>query len=193
MEAYGVDISPEMLEVAKQKGAVLGTPITWREAASYRTSLCPQSITLVTAFNAIQWMPIPETLAEVGRVLTPGGTFAVYTRVWEQESEHVWGRWFPGYLDHSRAPNRQLMESLSQLNDRFRLERVRVFSFIRKATPASIREQTRRRHYSTLSRYSRTGFDRAYSSFQETLRANYAESDVVTYRSSYTLFVYRLY
>jgi ubiquinone/menaquinone biosynthesis C-methylase UbiE len=191
-EAYGVDLSPEMLRVARQKAEEMNAAIEWREGDSHRTGIRPRSMTLVTAFNSIHWFPIRETLGEVERILLPEGILAIYTRIRERESEHVWGQWFPGYLDRSLAPRRQEMESLSSHEPCLRLASVQEFSFTRRTTFTRLCEQTRKRHYSTLDRFTQSEFGSAYSAFVESLRAIYKESDEITYPSCFSLFIYRL-
>ncbi len=187
-----VDISPGMLETTKHQIEGVKPSINWVIASADNTGLSAHSISLVTAFNSIHHLPIPETLAEVARILIPGGFFAIYIRTWEQESEHIWGNWFPGYLDHSQVPTREFMTNLHCHNQSFQLLQVQDFTFARKATFAWIREQTENKHYSTLGRYAGEEFGKACSEFLNNIRANYSDLDEITYPSSYSLFLYQL-
>ena len=96
--AYGVDTSPVMLEMARIEADGLKPHIDWILRPANSTGLPDLSISIVTAFNSIHHLPIQETLAEIRRILLPNGLFAIYSRVLDQESEHIWGRWFPGYV-----------------------------------------------------------------------------------------------
>ena len=191
-EAHGIDISPRMLETAKQQTNRLKPSINWILASADNTGLPAQSISMVTAFNSIHHLPIRETLAEVERILIPGGFFAIYIRVMDQESEHVWGRWFPGYLDYSRVPTREFMTNLHRHNQGFQLLQMQDFTFERKTTFAWIREQTENKCYSTLDRYDREEFGKSCQEFLDNIRANYRDLYEITYHSSYSLFLYQI-
>ena len=191
-EAYGIDTSPGMLETAEQKMEGLKPSINWVLASSDNTGLPAKSISLVTAFNSIHYLPILRTIYEVERILVPGGYLAIYCRVLDQESEHIWGRWFPGYLNYSQVKTREFMTGLGSYNQSFQLLQVQDFIFERKTTLAWICEQTENRYYSTLDRYTDREFDRAYSEFLDNIRANHTDLNEITYHSSNSLFLYRL-
>jgi len=191
-EAYGIDISPRMLETAKQQMDGLKPSIKWALASADNTGLPTESMSLVTSFNSIHHLPIRETLAEAERILIPGGYFAIYIRVLDQESEHIWGRWFPGYLDYSQVPTREFMTNLGNYNRGFELLHAQDFTFERKTTFSRICEQTEHKYYSTLDRYPHKEFHNAYSEFLGNIRANYNDLDEITFHSSYSLFLYQL-
>jgi ubiquinone/menaquinone biosynthesis C-methylase UbiE len=190
--ARGVDTSDGMLEAAKLEGDIDHLAINWVLASSDRTGLSPQSISLVTAFNSIHHLPIPETLAEVERILLPNGFFAIYTRLLEQESEHIWGQWFSRYSEYSRVPTREVMSNLSRHNECFCLVSAQDFTFERNVSFAWICEQTENKYYSTLGRYPQQEFETAYSAFVKNIKSNYEYLDEITYSSSYAIFLYRL-
>ncbi len=191
-EVYGIDISHNMLETAEHQMEGLKTSINWVLASADNTGLRAQSISLVTAFNSIHHLPILKTMDEVERILIPGGYFAIYCRILDQESEHIWGRWFPGYLDYSQVQTREFMTNFGSYNKGFQLLHVQNFTFERKTTLAWICEQTENRYYSTLDRYTRKEFNKAYSEFLDNIRANHSDLDEITYYSSYSLFLYQL-
>ncbi len=190
--AYGVDKSPSMLQTARQSAESLETRISWIEATAEKTGLASASISLVIAFNSIQHFSIRGTLDEVARVARPKALFAVYTRLREQEAEHVWGRWFPGYLDRSIVPNRDFMLSFPKQNERFGLVDTRDFTFWRKTTLTEIREQAENRFYSTLARYPDAEFEGAYETFVANLKSNFEDPDRIVYASMYSMFLYRV-
>ena len=190
--AYGVDTSPGMLQTAKSCAKRLEFPISWVEASAVGTGLPSTSISLVTAFNVVHHLPLRETLDEVARLARPGAVFAVYTRVREQEAEHIWGRWFPEYLDHSVVPTRHVMLSLSRQCDGFRLIDAHDFTFWRTTTIDEIREQTESRFYSTLAHYSDAEFERAYATFVANLKSNIKDPGEIRYPSRYSMFLYEV-
>ena len=190
--AYGVDVSQTMLETARERAEGLGMSISWIEASADRTGLAPDSISLVTAFNVIFHLPIRETLEEVARIARPKALFAVYARLREQEAEHVWGRWFPGYIDYTINPTREFMLGFSEQNRLFRLVDSRDFTFSRKTTLTEICEQTEGKFYSTLARYPDSEFERAYETFVANLKFNFDDPNEVVYPSTYSMFLYQV-
>lgn len=119
---------------------LISVPACWRLQNSGRTGWSPlligslpQQTTRGYLHKVYPWwqhsihhLPIRVTVAEVERILIPGGYFAIYIRVLDQESEHIWGRWFPGYLDHSRVPTREFMTNLHCHNKAFQLLQVQI-------------------------------------------------------------------
>ena len=190
--AYGVDISPGMLETARLESDGLNVPISWILGSSDKSRVPTRSVSLVTAFNSIHHLPIPETLAEVERILVPDGFFAIYTRLREQESEHIWGRWFPGYLDYTQVPTREFMSDLLCHDRGLRLSVIKDFTFKRKTSLSWVYRQTENRYYSTLARFPQAKFENAYSTFVENLKTNHRDQDEITFTSSYSLFLYQL-
>ena len=65
----GVDVNQGMLAHASAAG---GGP-AYVHAEAHRTGLPAGSADLVTAAQAFHWFPIPEALAEIDRLLAPGG------------------------------------------------------------------------------------------------------------------------
>lgn len=189
--AHGVDTSSTMLEIAESKTDGLKPAINWILGLASGTGLLDCSISLATAFNSIHHFPIKETLSEVKRILQPKGLFAIYTRVLEQESEHIWGRFFPGYIDYSTVFTREFMSNFHKYDKGWQLIEVQDFTYKRRASLPQICEQTRNRHYSTLARYSEHEFESAYGEFVKNIKKNYLDLDNIEYPSSNTLFIYQ--
>jgi len=180
-----------MLEIAMKKTDQFKSNIDWIVAPAHKTSLPDHSVSIVTAFNSIHHMPVKETLDEVKRILMPNGFLAIYTRVLDQESEHIWGRWFPGYIGYSVIFTREFISTFSKYNKRWQLMQVQDFTFKRKVSLARICEQTRNKYYSTLARYPEEEFELAYLKFLENIIINYPDINEIEYPSSYSLFIYR--
>ena len=190
--AYGVDISQTMLETARECAEGLGMSISWIEATADSTGLGADSISLVTAFNVIYHLPITETLEEVVRIARSKALFAVYTRLRHQEAEHVWGRWFPRYVDYSTNPTQEFMLGFPDQNGRIRLVQSRDFTFSRKTTLKEICQRTENKFYSTLARYDDSEFERAYGTFVDNLKSNFDDPDEIVFPSSYSMFIFQV-
>lgn len=189
--AWGVDPNQEMLSVANAVSDQVRETVQWVRGYADATGLPENSVTLVTSFNSFHHFPVPETLAEVQRIVKSAGYFAVYIRVREQEPGHLWGQWFPDYVKKSRVPKREQMVRLGTLNADFELIQAREFEFTREATLQRIMEQTRAKHYSTLALYPPEEFERACALFVERLRRHYPGTERIAYPVSYSLFIYR--
>jgi ubiquinone/menaquinone biosynthesis C-methylase UbiE len=191
-EVFGVDASAEMLEMAKREAAKTYPRVKWLHGTADSTGIPDHRLSLVTSFNAFHHFPVHETLREIARILRPGGRMGIYTRTREQEGDHIWGRYFPGFLEHSRVPARQEMEDLSHRRPAFRLVDSRDFSYLRTTTFNWICRQTWNKHCSTFAYYSDKEFESAFARFRSTLRLMHADRGPIVYRSSYTLFLYQL-
>lgn len=76
----GIEPSPDMRGVASQRPEWerSGTRTQFVAAEAHQTGLAEQSVDIVTASQSFHWMDPVPTLAEIARVLRPGGVFAAY-------------------------------------------------------------------------------------------------------------------
>jgi ubiquinone/menaquinone biosynthesis C-methylase UbiE len=70
----GLDLSEDMLAEARRRGGPLN--VEYRRADATATGLPDRSVDVLTCCQAFHWMDAAPTLAEVARVLRPGGVFA---------------------------------------------------------------------------------------------------------------------
>lgn len=74
VRVIGVDISPAMLAVAREKAARQGLEISFREMDFCKLDFRPASFDAVLSVTAFEFMPEPDqAYAELMRVLKPGG------------------------------------------------------------------------------------------------------------------------
>lgn len=82
----GLDVSQEMLKIARRKTQRYTGRLTlvWKDAS--RLPFVDESFDAVSCVEALEFLPQPRaTLAEMGRVLRPGGSFLVTNRIgWER-------------------------------------------------------------------------------------------------------------
>ena len=188
--AKGIDINPNMLEVAKLQIEGFDIPVEWVLAPSYETGLKSNSVTVATAFNSFHHFPVEDTVEEIKRVLEPNGYFAIYSRTKDQEAEHIWGKHFPHYLEYSQVLDREVLGALAKYGG-FELVQEKDFSFKRHVPFTRVYEQTKNKHYSTLHLYDVDDFERSLDGFVENIKAAYDDLDNIAYESSYTLFLYK--
>jgi SAM-dependent methyltransferase len=75
----GVEPSDDMRTVAESRPTA---GVSFRKGWSHSTGLAEESADVVLAVQAMHWMEPGPTLAEVARVLRPGGVFAVVDADW---------------------------------------------------------------------------------------------------------------
>ena len=79
-EVVGVEASPEMREQAER--ATTAENVRFVQAYAQATGLTEGAADVVTCSQAFHWMEPTATLAEVARILRPGGVFAAYDYDW---------------------------------------------------------------------------------------------------------------
>ncbi|MGE2722610.1 class I SAM-dependent methyltransferase [Mycolicibacterium celeriflavum] len=79
-KVIGVDLSPEMLEVAACNPSTHGAPIEWREADAQALPLPDASYDLVLCQLGLMFVPDPSAaIHEMRRILSPGGRLVINT------------------------------------------------------------------------------------------------------------------
>jgi ubiquinone/menaquinone biosynthesis C-methylase UbiE len=87
----GIEPSPDMRAVAAQRPewGHSETLARFASAEAHQTGLAEQSVDIVTASQSFHWMDPVVTLAEIARILRPGGVFAAYDCDWPPVSDPV--------------------------------------------------------------------------------------------------------
>lgn len=73
----GIEHNPEMLAAARQ-----APNVEYRHAAAQETGLPDGCADVVTCAQSFHWMEHRSTIAEIARILRPGGIFAAYDYDW---------------------------------------------------------------------------------------------------------------
>ncbi len=135
---------------------------------------CPpvdaRTLDWITTFNAVHHFDLPRFLEGMVALLRPGGRLWIYTRTPEQNARSVWGRLFPGFLEHERrlfseAELRAAIETAAGL----RVESTEEFRYERSSTRSRLVEQARAGHYSTFRLFSDAEFQQALETFESRL------------------------
>jgi len=77
LDVLGIDPSSEMLDVARRRAEALGVEIRFREGTGEDTGMEAASVDLVTAGHCWWWLDAARTMAEVKRLLVPGGRLLI--------------------------------------------------------------------------------------------------------------------
>jgi ubiquinone/menaquinone biosynthesis C-methylase UbiE len=80
----GIEPNPDMRQVAVRKVEhhPYAAHIEYREGAAHQTGLPDGCADIVTAAQSFHWMEPTTTLAEIARILRPGGLFVAYDYDW---------------------------------------------------------------------------------------------------------------
>lgn len=83
-KVIGIEPNADMRKEAIQKlqGHPYATHIEYREGVADQTNLPDGCADIVTAAQSFHWMEPTATLAEIARILRPGGLFAAYDYDW---------------------------------------------------------------------------------------------------------------
>jgi ubiquinone/menaquinone biosynthesis C-methylase UbiE len=83
-QVIGIEPNTDMRTQAKRKieGFPYAAHIEYREGVAHQTGLPDGCADIVTASQSFHWMEPTSTLAEIARILRPGGIFAAYDYDW---------------------------------------------------------------------------------------------------------------
>jgi SAM-dependent methyltransferase len=76
LDVMGMDPNEDMLALAREQGGP-----TYVKGEATATGLPPQSVGLVTVAQAFHWFPVPETMAELRRIVRRGGSIAAFWNI----------------------------------------------------------------------------------------------------------------
>ena len=109
-QAYGIDISQESVAKARKVNAkVFDKQVFVSQGSAEKLPYGDQMFDLVTAVETVYFWPnLPHCLQEVGRVLKPGGKFAIMVEVIEGDS--VWTKVVDGMTAYSPEQLKKLLD-----------------------------------------------------------------------------------
>ena len=174
---YGIDYCATMLRRFNRGFSEDGNRVTGTiRASAMCLPLRDESLNCIFSFNAVHHFALLEFLHDTARILQGGGYLFVYTRLRNQNSRSVWGRFFPLFTSKETRlyEEDRLKESIAKIPG-FRLQETRTFEFNRKSNLERLSDQARNHHYSTFDLYSRSEFKRALNQFHENLRDNFGD------------------
>jgi len=149
----GSDVSAAMLAQfqAGNHGHGVVVPLV---SAAEELPLRTGSLDLVTAFNCVHHFDLARFLTAVARVLQPGGQLFIYTRTPQQNARTIWGRYFPGFIEHEqRLHSEAAFRDAVRRTDGLMVVATQTFQHRRSSTAERLRAQAEGRHYSTFSLY----------------------------------------
>lgn len=101
----GIEPNNDMLKVARKKlGALPSNPvISFQQGEASQIGLPADCADIVTCSQSFHWMEPKSTLAEIARILRPGGVFAAYDYQWPPTVNWRAEVAFNTFIDHAWA------------------------------------------------------------------------------------------
>lgn len=178
---YCSDKSPEMLrELEKHMQANGIQRFTVVNSSSEKIPLDNDTLDVLFTFNAIHHFSIIEFFQECSRLLVGDGQLFVYTRLKEQNSRNIWGKYFPGFLKRETRLYQQgeIEKGLSKASS-LELNSVTKFSYKRTVSLNRLVRLVKQRHYSTFSLYNDIELADALSQFKKNIRNEFSDTTKV--------------
>lgn len=191
IELVCCDINSDMLEQAARHLADAGLgSFQLQCSAADRFTAPPGGYDCILSFNAIHHFDPVAFLAHAGRSIKAGGRVFVYTRLSEQNSDTIWGRYFPGFIQReSRLYDRSQVANWPRFLGRRASMQIVEFRFPRQASLATLLERARNHHYSTFALYPELELRRAIVEFERRLRQEFDDVDRIQWQDGNVMIV----
>lgn len=141
-----------------------------------------ESLDAVFTFNAVHHFDFPAFLRIISPALREDGQIFIYTRTPDQNSESVWGKYFPRFNEkETRLFELPKMQKAIDESGVLSLVTTRDFSYPRCFSLERLMDQAHSRHYSTLSLYTEREFSEALQVFCENIKRNFSDYDEISW------------
>ena len=138
------------------------------------------ALDFVLTFNAIHHFDPVEFLNQACRALRRGGYVFIYTRLKSQNTNNIWGRYFPGFIEkENRLYDLSQIEQWCKKVESLTLKTIHFFRFKRVFPLKALVSQAKNNHYSTFSFYNNDEFDNAIEKFKQNVENNFADIERV--------------
>jgi SAM-dependent methyltransferase len=91
----GIDISPDLVELARQRLIGYGLAATVRTGSAYATELPDESVDVVFSMALLHHLDLPAVRTEIQRILRPGGLFILREPIRFSSTMNLLRRLFP--------------------------------------------------------------------------------------------------
>ena len=146
----------------------------------------------VVTFNAIHHFDPVAFLEQAAQAVTSSGHVFVYTRLKNQNTRNIWGRFFPGFPEkETRLYDLGCVESWADRLDDLNLETIEFFRFERVAPLERLLDQAAGKHYSTFSLYSADELRKALEIFEARLGQHFMGCDQIKWTDENVMMVFR--
>lgn len=123
----GIDLSPELIEVAKQRLRVEGLDAEVRVGSAYETGLADSSADVIFCMSLIHHLDISKARGEMLRILRPGGVIILKEPVRFSRSYNFVRSFLPAHEDVSTDEHPLTEDELRSFQEGFQSEGLRFF------------------------------------------------------------------
>jgi SAM-dependent methyltransferase len=124
----GIDISPDLIDLSRQRLVSYGLEASLRVGSAYATGLAAGSVDVVFSMALLHHLDLPSARAEVDRILRPGGLFIIREPVRFSRTANLVRRLFPApKADISDYEHPMTRSELAIVTQGFTIEAARSF------------------------------------------------------------------
>jgi ubiquinone/menaquinone biosynthesis C-methylase UbiE len=150
-----------------------------RQGDANRLPLDNDSMDCIVTFNAIHHFDVPKFLSESLRSLNENGHLFIYTRLRNQNSRSIWGKYFPLFAEmEERLYEIDELEQHIQNAD-MNIHSTRVFGYSRTSSLDRLVHQAQNNHYSTFALYDKVTFDESLKTFKQNIKDNFDDLEKI--------------
>jgi SAM-dependent methyltransferase len=171
-QVIGVDPSPDMLRQAE--AATAARTVTYRRGFGHATGLLDGCADIITCCQSLHWMDPEPTLAEIARVLRPGGVFAACDHDFP-----LVPHWEADQAFHAFTERVQALEERAELSVTLsRWEKGRHLARIKASGHFRYTRELLLHHVEPGNAERLVGFALSHGSVETVLKAGFSETDL---------------
>ena len=180
---YCIDYNENMLK--HLKSYLVGNDISnfcTRPGSANKLPLEDDSMDCIVTFNAVHHFDIQRLLAEVYECLKDNGNAFIYTRLRDQNSRNIWGRYFPLFTEtEDRLFEFDELQYAVKKAD-MKIVNTRVFGHDRTSDLSSLVKKAKSNHYSTFALYDKDEFKKSSEMFEQNIKDNFDDLDNIQWQ-----------
>jgi len=191
LDLHCIDTNPEMVKHLQTFFARNGVKNFKASTASAEDlPVEDNSVDCVVTLNAIHHFKLLEFLEEASRILVDDGYLFIYTRLRNQNYNHIFGKFFPLFTQKEIRLYElgKLKEAIQRFSNLI-LQSTELFKYERSSDINRIIFKAQNHHYSTFSLYSKKEFEQSLKEFEENLKKNFEDPTNVKWADEYSLLV----
>lgn len=126
-QVIGIDISPDLIDIARARLELTGTKAELRVESAYQTGLPDRSVDVIFMIALVHHLNIPKAREEMHRILVPGGCVIFQEPIRFSKSYSKVRSIFPSFGDVSEFEHPLTASEMRELVRSFRIEGMRYF------------------------------------------------------------------
>jgi SAM-dependent methyltransferase len=123
----GIDISPDLIQLAQQRADAAGIKVTLKIGSAYETGLPNESVDVVFSMALLHHLDLPRVRQEIFRILRPGGIFIMKEPIRFSRTLDFLRKFLPQQGDISEFEHPLTREEMAVVTEGFTLLEQRDF------------------------------------------------------------------